>query len=531
MSHPHTTPEYRLARSDSKNPATTCWGLRADGQKCRRTVASAKSSPSARASKGAIPGTGGIGNASTVVFCWQHKDQEVHVPQVLTESPKHPASSLKARSSIETLVERVGLLAVGDQPRAASAGKVFDTASAHGKPAKSSLGSGLPPDGHGLQRRGTRRHSMDSPGDLMFQVDNASISPAEPKPGLFKYSTKSRRKSNVGGKLVRFIMGMGKDEDIVISRVRHPRTPSDYKSRTSNPSARPPAVHTPPQSTDTIHDGRHYRPSRVSDVHGFSPLAVPQPVTPERRPRASPQYLSPSSGILRQPQPKTSHSSTLSDTEALLSWIPKYLSPITISTLLKELCEPISNAEEPGYIYMCWVTSQAQATSPPPAEIASSLLLSSPSDGIRRRNTGEIMRSVGVSPNKVHVPQQNSATDTITLKIGRAANVHRRMNQWKEQCGHNLTLMRYYPHVASSPSVHPGAPIPPRKVPHAHKVERLVHLELADRRVKLQEPCSRCGRKHKEWFEIKANREQLRTVDACVRRWVEWSEQVKRKMG
>ncbi|EER36668.1 conserved hypothetical protein [Histoplasma capsulatum H143] len=87
--------------------------------------------------------------------------------------------------------------------------------------------------------------------------------------------------------------------------------------------------------------------------------------------------------------------------------------------------------------------------------------------------------------------------------------------------------MRYYPHVASSPSVHPGAPIPPRKVPHAHKVERLVHLELADRRVKLQEPCSRCGRKHKEWFEIKANREQLRTVDACVRRWVEWSEQAK----
>ncbi|EDN06400.1 predicted protein [Histoplasma mississippiense (nom. inval.)] len=469
MSHPHTTPEYRLARSDSKNPATTCWGLRADGQKCRRTVASAISSPSARASKGAIPGTGGIGNASTVVFCWQHKDQEVRAPQVLTESPKHPASSLRARSSIETLVERVGLLDVGDQPRAASAGKVFDSASAHGKPAKTSLGSRLPPDGHGLQRRGTRRHSMDSPGDRMFQVDNAPISPAGPRPGLSQYSTKSRRKSNVGGKLVRFIMGMGKDEDIVISRVRHPRTPSDYKSRTSNPSARPPAVHTPPQSTDTIHDGRHYRASRVSDVHGFSPLAVPQPATPERRPRTSPQYLSPS-------------------------------------------------PEEPGYIYMCWVTSQTQAASPPPAEIASSLLLSSPSDGIRRRNTGEIMRSVGVSPNKVHVPQQNSATDTITLKIGRAANVHRRMNQWKEQCGHNLTLMRYYPHVASSPSVHPGASIPPRKVPHAHKVERLVHLELADRRVKLQEPCGRCGRKHKEWFEIKADREQLRTVDECVRR-------------
>ncbi|KLJ10728.1 hypothetical protein EMPG_13903 [Blastomyces silverae] len=529
MSHPHNTPEYRLARTDSKDPATTCWGLRADGQKCRRTVASAKSSPSPSPSKGVISGRSEIASITTVAFCWQHKDQEIHINAASTEPPK-PASKLKLRSSIETLVERVQLLDVDDQRRPASAGKPFDTTSARRKQ-QAPIRSELHPDGHSFQRRGTRRHSMDTPGVHVLQpADNAPPSSTHSRTHLLKYKLKSRSKSSVGGKIVRFIMGVDDDEDIVISRVQHRRTASNNESGASHLSSRPPAVQPPFQSADTLH-GRHSRPPRTSDFHGSSQLPVPQPSTPERRRRASAQFPSPSPARLRPPSPQSSPASTMSETAALLRWIPSHLSPMTHSTLLKHLSEPISDSDEPGYIYVCWVTSHTQATSPPAAEIASSLLPASPGNGIRRRNTGEIMRSAGVAPNKVQGSQETKATDTITLKIGRAANVHRRMNQWKEQCGHNLTLMRYYPYVSSSPSVHPGAPLPPRQVPHVHKVERLVHLELADRRVKLQEPCERCGKKHKEWFEVKADKEQLRMVDACVKRWVEWSEQEARKGG
>jgi hypothetical protein len=63
-------------------------------------------------------------------------------------------------------------------------------------------------------------------------------------------------------------------------------------------------------------------------------------------------------------------------------------------------------------------------------------------------------------------------------------------------------------------------------MPHSHKVERLVHLELAGRglRVADRERCGACGREHREWFEVEASREGVRGVDEVVRRWVEWDE-------
>lgn len=64
----------------------------------------------------------------------------------------------------------------------------------------------------------------------------------------------------------------------------------------------------------------------------------------------------------------------------------------------------------------------------------------------------------------------------------------------------------------------------PRKVPHAHRVERLIHIELADKRVKRL--CVGCGKEHREWFEVEASREGVRGVDAVVRRWVGWGESV-----
>jgi hypothetical protein len=62
-----------------------------------------------------------------------------------------------------------------------------------------------------------------------------------------------------------------------------------------------------------------------------------------------------------------------------------------------------------------------------------------------------------------------------------------------------------------------------RKVPHVHRVERLIHIELADLRVRDLGPCGECGKEHREWFEIEACKDALRRVDECVRRWVAWA--------
>jgi len=58
-----------------------------------------------------------------------------------------------------------------------------------------------------------------------------------------------------------------------------------------------------------------------------------------------------------------------------------------------------------------------------------------------------------------------------------------------------------------------------------HRVERLIHLELAEKRI-VKPECQACGREHREWFEIEASRDGLRSVDEVVRRWVEWAERV-----
>jgi hypothetical protein len=63
-----------------------------------------------------------------------------------------------------------------------------------------------------------------------------------------------------------------------------------------------------------------------------------------------------------------------------------------------------------------------------------------------------------------------------------------------------------------------------RKVPHAHRVERLIHIELADQRVRRD--CAACGKEHREWFEVEATREGVKGVDEVVRRWVGWAEGV-----
>lgn len=225
----------------------------------------------------------------------------------------------------------------------------------------------------------------------------------------------------------------------------------------------------------------------------------------------------------------------------LLRYIPTTVSPKLASTLLAELSKPISPHDEEGFIYIFWLTPEAAGPAP---ETAASRLLAPPSSarGDRgRRRTSDVMRQYSVKGDegtKKAAQSQAAGKDTILLKIGRANNVHRRMNEWTRQCGYSLSLVRYYPHVSSTstPSATPSPRASPansrqpsqsgaegvRKVPYAHRVERMIHVELEEQRVIKQ--CEACGKSHKEWFEVEATRDGVKKVDEVVKRWVEWAE-------
>ena len=230
-----------------------------------------------------------------------------------------------------------------------------------------------------------------------------------------------------------------------------------------------------------------------------------------------------------------------SRTQALLSLFPETLSPNITSALLAELDLPISTSDqEDGWIYMYWLTPAASVA--PSTSLASSLLAPSPTrmSGHARR-TSDVIRDYSSSASPTKNDSLRGNKTTMLLKIGRTSNVQRRMNEWRDKCRVNVSVIRTYPCDPSpittssrSPSRSPSpfsspsrspSPSPPRaiphKVPHPKRVERLIHIELADQRV--DRVCEGCSTKHREWFEIKGTREGLRAVDAVIKRWVGWA--------
>lgn len=398
------TPESVLPRSDSLNPATTCRGLTSSGRPCRRPLTS---SPPSTPSKGVVAVVGPDGTDLTVLFCWQHKDQAQQYLDSLKQEKKTAHSQLKPRSSIDTLVDRLGLLEIDEK---------------------------------------TKRRQSNRPGRIPSRI----------------YTSNSHSRSTT--LCCCFVIGE-EDEDLPASKP-HPRPENARPSIEQHTSA---------------------------------------PSTPKR----------PSSG-----RPSS-------------QLIPPTIPPEIASLLRAELAKPISEADEDGYIYMFWVTPTTSETATPPSpEVASSLLPSSNRPHSSRRTSDAIRTAQNIS-----AQSSNGNPRTIRLKIGRANNVQRRLNEWTRQCSHNLTLIRYYPYTPSSSSSSPSparssksrqgtspGPVAGRKVPHVHRVERLIHMELADKRVKNQGPCPECGKEHREWFEVEAHKEALRSVDDCIRRWVAWAE-------
>ncbi|RAO71738.1 uncharacterized protein BHQ10_007750 [Talaromyces amestolkiae] len=288
-------------------------------------------------------------------------------------------------------------------------------------------------------------------------------------------------------------------------------------------------------------------PNGVPDIRGFSPtetLSLREDKCNKAHCAVSPQWMTPN---IRQQQndssyttavvrdPTASNSTKRSITvprDTYQTFTSEHTQFTTTALLLTELSKPISSADDEGYIYIFWVTPQKpDSVEAPPRDIALNLLPPPGRPSHSRRTSDALRAAQAIDPRSKGTAGQPG---TIRLKIGRTSNVHRRLNEWSKQCSHNLTLIRYYPYTNSSPSPSPSPARNPdsgqsqghgRRVPHVHRVERLIHIELADQRVKGEGPCAQCNKEHREWFEFSATKDALKIVDDCVRRWITWGEQ------
>ncbi|KAL4784375.1 T5orf172 domain-containing protein [Aspergillus varians] len=93
------------------------------------------------------------------------------------------------------------------------------------------------------------------------------------------------------------------------------------------------------------------------------------------------------------------------------------------------------------------------------------------------------------------------------VKIGFAADLKKRMNDWSKQCGRKPE--KYFP--SEQADLEP--------VPHRRRVEKLVHAELARYR-KEELECGKCGKRHVEWFEV-----DVWFAISVVRKWVNWMQE------
>ncbi|PCH38440.1 hypothetical protein WOLCODRAFT_65061 [Wolfiporia cocos MD-104 SS10] len=184
-----------------------------------------------------------------------------------------------------------------------------------------------------------------------------------------------------------------------------------------------------------------------------------------------------------------------------VDWIPKYLHPLTQANLRVEMQKPLSAADECGFIY-CF---------------------------------------------EIRDPDDDNR---VYLKVGRTVVLNRRIDQWSKQCGSKEQYLRYwYPGPANEDDrvvmkglVQQGDP-----GPWCHRLERLIHLELADLSLnapyldpqfpnieaKLQdakaaekEKCPDCGKMHKEIFTfpkathgIYVGREWEMLVKPVIEKW------------
>jgi hypothetical protein len=186
---------------------------------------------------------------------------------------------------------------------------------------------------------------------------------------------------------------------------------------------------------------------------------------------------------------------------------------LTYAKLLTAMSEQPSKTDAPGYIYIFWQTDVEQ-TDDETSAVASIISAPKLDRGLERQETILQRRFFQTSAN---TPLPETERRMVFLKIGRAVNVHQRLNQWKKQCGYEISLLRSYPYASKSKEQ-------AKQVPNVVKVERLIHLHLELHGQRVSKQC-RCGTEHKEWFEVEATAKAVREINEIVRRWVRWSEE------
>lgn len=95
------------------------------------------------------------------------------------------------------------------------------------------------------------------------------------------------------------------------------------------------------------------------------------------------------------------------------------------------------------------------------------------------------------------------------LKIGRSADVGRRLKEWEKQCKKEIGA--HFPDLDGDEG-HEDL----QKVPHICRVEALVHMELLEHR-RIERRCPGCSKSHKEYFEISPE-----NAIQVVRKWINW---------
>ncbi|KAH6670897.1 meiotically up-regulated gene 113-domain-containing protein [Plectosphaerella plurivora] len=415
------TPESLVARTDSKNPGSTCRGITASGRPCRRPVSPTNSPQTLLPRPGRTKRIVVDDDPSDeTLYCWQHKDQAALSARSSPGPRANATPILEERTSLDTLADRLGLVDIEEKK--------------HGKkPTKRKQQNGRPPQ-------------------------KIPVAAAKPPPATKKLSCC-------------FCFSIPIDE---VQEMPRPARPL---------------------------------PKPVQQV----PVTT---VRPGRRPVAN-------NSASLSPSKHSRKSSSMSQTGSYLSLIPADTDPQTASALMAELARPYVDSEDAGYIYMFWMTpanNSSNSTSSrglaPPVDAARSLL-APPTASSRSRRPSDAVAAFARSSNASH-------EKTMLLKIGRASNVQRRMQQWSRQCGYEIEVLRYYPYLPGSSEASGELP---RMTPHAHRVERLVHIELAGMGLRAaRASCDACGRDHREWFEVDASRHGVGKVDEVIRRWVGWDE-------
>ena len=400
---------------------------------------------------------------AAVYFCFQHKDQAPAVKPQNRRWTKINQVQIRGRTSIDTLAERLNLHSIEDN-------QVEET-----------------PTNGKQKKHGKRPARIDTvPLKTQDTVEGPLLTNNSGQHGAPNYGSRMYLPKERSSFWSICCFSMPEDELSTmhyepgqIVRIPVGSTRPSKRTNESKTSKLPSAVQTPttpsPRKPQMAYESLPSTPQRMSDQ--LKPNVPSSPSRHTLRPQVL--YTSPS------------------QTQTFLSYIPSSLSPSITSKLLAELAKPISKHDEAGYIYIFSLSAaiEAEAAAVP-----------SPPGG------------------------------KILIKIGRATNVTRRLYEWTRQCEKNVSLLRYYPYIpgyvpfsddsipAASRAASVSAPMPagaPTKVPFAHRVERLIHVELSDLRVRRH--CMVCQGEHREWFEVERSMEAVKAVDEVCRRWVDWA--------